>query len=264
MSSQTLSEKLVHGLLRTHSLWAKLIPNIYLPYPVPGGRAYLNIKESRMMLARAVHQYEPERHLALKAFLCSGDSMIDIGSNKGDFALLGARLVGPQGRVLAFEPEPTNFHWLTKSIKLNHYANTTAYQIALGESDGPGSLYLGKKSGWHTVIPDHASMGNGIIPVTIHSLDSHLRESNWNRDIRMMKIDVEGAEESVLRGARDTIAASRDLIILLDLHPHLGADSIEVLRMLKNWGFSIYHETPPFDLPLQDHSGETQILAKKP
>ena len=68
---------------------------------------------------------------------------------KGDFTLLGAKLVGEEGRVLAFEPE--NFRGLGKSIELNGYGNVTPLPIALSDSDGIAHLHLCPTSGGHSL-----------------------------------------------------------------------------------------------------------------
>src|SRR6202011_1161688 len=80
-------------LINHHEAIRWLIPDRYFAFPGPGGRIYLNVKESSMMLARAFGLYELRKVKAVQALLKSGDTFIDVGGNKGDFALLAAKIV---------------------------------------------------------------------------------------------------------------------------------------------------------------------------
>ena len=94
-------------LKRSYPVISKM-PSFYRPYHVAGGRIYLDITESPMMLARALGGYEVAKHEAITSVLSPGSTFIDIGANKGDFALLAAKIIGTSGSVMAFEPEPVN------------------------------------------------------------------------------------------------------------------------------------------------------------
>jgi FkbM family methyltransferase len=75
-----------------------------------------------------------------------------VGGNKGDFALLAAKLAGENGKVVCIEPEPTNHGWIRRSIELNGYKNIHLSNLALSDRDGECTLYLGTKSGSHTLV----------------------------------------------------------------------------------------------------------------
>src|SRR5450755_4229427 len=139
-------------LLTTYPIWSSLVPRFYYPYKFEGGRIYLNIKESRMMLQRALGCYEVTKHQAFKHFLRPGATFVDVGCNKGDFSLLASRLVGPEGRVLSFEPHPENCRWIRKSIAKNEYRNIELYELALSDTNGTAQLHIGEKSGFHTLL----------------------------------------------------------------------------------------------------------------
>ncbi|HZW91448.1 MAG TPA: FkbM family methyltransferase [Candidatus Eremiobacteraceae bacterium] len=253
-----LREKGKTLLLRTYQLWSRLLPPVYLPYKFEGGWIYLNLRESSMMLQRALGRYEPEKHQALRHFLRPGATFVDVGCNKGDFALAAARLVGSGGRVLAFEPHPENCRWTRKSIAKNGYRNIDLQQLALSDTNGTATLHLGEKSGFHSLIGGLAQRNEGTIAVKTRRLDDLLLGMGW---IDAIKIDVEGAEMQVLRGAQETLAAQRSLAVLLDVHSHLGVNAEEVCAFLRGLGFTLYAEQRPFNVPLEVRPSVTSLVA---
>jgi hypothetical protein len=77
-------------------------------------------------------------------------------------------------------------------------------------------------------------------------LDDLLQELLPGRPVRVLKIDVEGAELQVLEGAAETIAGNRSLVLLLDIHPERGVDARQVCDCLRGQGFRLMREEPPF------------------
>ena len=248
-------------LLRTHPLLATVVPDKHSPYRFSGGRIYLNVKESRMMLARALGLYEVEKTKAIRVLLGSGSIFVDVGVNKGDFTLLAARIVGDSGKVIAFEPEPVNCHWIRKSIELNGYRNVTLYEAALSDSDGTAQLHLGEKSGWHTLLPERSSRNEGEITVITKKLDSVLEKREHKVD--MLKIDVEGAELEVLKGAYKTLVNNRNVILLIDIHQQLGVNPKELCEFLTELDFKIYEMKFPFKTPACIDKHLHEILAHR-
>jgi FkbM family methyltransferase len=238
--------------------------HIYLPYTFPGGWIYLDVAESPMMLARALGNYEVEKLAAVRHFLKAGQTFIDVGVNKGDFSLVAARMVGANGRVLAFEPEPTNCHWIEKSIGLNGYTNVQLFPIALSDRSGTADLYLGQKSGWHSLLAGHADRDCGTITVATRTLDEMVGEQRHDSRVDLIKIDVEGAELLVLRGAVDTLRNNPAVTLLIDIHPILGVNPRSVCDFLREEGFSVFRETQPFDIPVGDDPLVKSIVARRP
>jgi FkbM family methyltransferase len=248
-------------LLKTYPVWSRAIPSFYYPYKFEGGRIYLNIKESRMMLQRALGRYELSKHDAFKRFLRPGATFIDVGCNKGDFSLLASRLVGPQGRVLSFEPHPENCRWIRKSIAKNQYDNINLYPLALSDANGVAQLHLGEKSGFHTLLAGKPRREKGTLEVQTRRLDDLLDEIRFQRPIHAIKIDVEGADMHVLRGAGKTIAKNPDIVVFLDVHPDLGVDPKEVCDYLRSFGLALFAEEPPFDRGIPEHRPLDSLIA---
>jgi len=250
------------ALLRSWPLLAPLLPNRHRAWNTSGGRVYLNVRESPMMWARALGLYEVAKADAMRALLAPGATFVDVGANKGDFALLAARLVGDAGRVLAFEPEPGNCHWIERSLELNGTRNVRLFPLALSDEDGEALLRLSRQSGAHTLLPGLPGRTEGELRVRTRTLDGLLAELGSPR-IDMLKLDVEGAELRVLRGAARTLESNPGLVLLLDLHPALGVDVAEVAQFLRERGFRLRRLEPPFDRPLDPRPDLTEALARR-
>lgn len=256
-----MREKCKSLLLKTYPVWSSVMPDFYYPYKFEGGRIYLNIKESRMMLQRALGCYEISKHEAFKKFLRPRATFVDVGCNKGDFSLLASRLVGPQGRVLSFEPHPDNCRWIRKSIAKNEYNNIDLYELALSDTNGVAQLHLGEKSGFHTLLAGKPQREKGTIEVQTRRLDDLLQEIRFERAVDAIKIDVEGADMHVLRGARQTISRNPGIVVFLDVHPHLGVNPDEVCEYLRSLGLALFAEEPPFDIAIHDSSSLDALIA---
>jgi FkbM family methyltransferase len=238
------------------------VPNRFYPYRCPGGRIYLNLKETPYMLLRALGLYELNKQRAICNLLQPGGTFIDAGANMGDFTILAASLVGPTGRVLAFEPEPGSCRWLRKSIARNGYANVRLYEAALSDANGMALLHLGKASEWHSLLPGRHNRSGVVVEVATRTLDSVLREIPAC-PATVIKIDVEGAELQVLQGASATLAQNRNLVLMIDLHPQLGINPLEVCAFLARVGFQIYELAYPYNRPARVDVRTMEILASR-
>ena len=254
---------LASALRKSYKVISKL-PGFYLPYRIAGGRIFLDITESPMMLARILGRYEVSKHRAILSMLNPESTFIDVGGNKGDFSLLAAKIVGGKGRVLAFEPEPENCRWMRKSIELNGYKNIQLYEVALADRIGHAQLHLGEGSGFHSIISGLKNRDRGAVTVETTTLDSFLEDTGLDsQTIDMIKIDVEGAEMRVLRGASGMLSAVEHLVLLMDIHPNLGVDSREVCEYLVEKSFSIFREQSPLSVPAAEYADLTSIVARK-
>ncbi len=248
------------GAIRNYPGLQPFFPDEYFDFPFIGGNIYLNVKESRMMLARALGVYEPDKTQTICSLLKPGQVFIDVGCNKGDFSLLAAKIIGKDGSVLAFEPEPDNCQWIEKSIKLNNYGSIKLFQLALADKNEDAQLYLGEKSGWHSLISSHGNTRKSTIEVKKRTLDSILEEVG-DYHVDMIKIDVEGAEMEVLKGASKMFDNNPKLTVLLDLHPHMGVDPVAVCKFLSDRNFNILKMKAPHTSLGNIDNTTTEILA---
>jgi len=177
-----------------------------------------------------------------------GDTAVDVGAFVGLYTVALAKRVGPQGFIFSFEPDPTNFPWLNRHIMLNHVENNVKlYCAALGDAVQDGYFAAGRGP--------ESSMGaesEGGIKVHVTTLDEEFPKQR----IDILKIDVEGFEEKVLRGGMQLLKdASRcPRTIYVEVHPYAwkraGTTSTSFLCLLKecNYGASTLSGQPVYNV----------------
>lgn len=157
--------------------------------------------------------YEPELRSIVRAVLPSAGVAIDIGANVGWHTLLMARLVGPQGRVISIEPNPSTREQLLQNVRLNGFRQVEIGRYAIADSERIVDFYglsaddRGSASS-HIVSEPTAK----TIRVDCRTLDGIASEHRLER-IDLLKIDVEGFEWPVLQGGEQTIANFRPYIL---------------------------------------------------
>jgi FkbM family methyltransferase len=135
-------------------------------------------------------------------FLKSGMHFVDLGAHHGYYTLLASRKVGKEGSVLAIEPSPRERKRLDLHLRINRCQNVEVESRAIGEAEGSAELHLvlGSENGCNSLRKPEVSEEIEIFPVAVQCLDRVLEERNFP-SIDLLKMDVEGAELSVLRGA---------------------------------------------------------------
>jgi FkbM family methyltransferase len=169
--------------------------------------------------------YEPATLALIDACLRPGDRMIDIGANFGLMTLHASRAVGASGSVIALEPHPRTFRRLEQNLRRNGCKNVSAINAAAGEVAGTLELFdtPAYESGQASFVA-HTDDGVSAGHVEVRLLDDMVPRSSARTFI---KIDVEGFEYQVLRGASETIKA--DPIICMECDPGLNPDSANAL-----------------------------------
>jgi FkbM family methyltransferase len=187
--------------------------------------------------------YEPEVSAALRNVLGAGGTFVDVGANVGWFSLLGSSLVGPSGRVIAIEPNPLNVALLRDSAKDNGFHNIDVLTMALAAQPGAIALETDGSNGRITPIDGPpAEPIEASFVVAARPLDDVLSDAGVTR-VDAIKIDVEGAEPLVLKGAGGTITRYRPVLIsefyplALDSSPWGNAHGY--LAMLRAFGYSL-------------------------
>lgn len=181
--------------------------------------------------------YEPTETALVRKILKEGDVFIDVGANIGWYSVHAARLVGPRGQVVAFEPEPNNLHLLRKNVEANGLTNVTVDERGLSNEAGSFKLFLEKDNlGMHSLVMEHG--GQRYINVNTIRFDDY-----WNDrgGIRLIKIDTEGAEGMILDGMRETLKRQKNLDLIFEFAPHRlvksGFDPEKLLSDLYALGF---------------------------
>ena len=147
-----------------------------------------------------------------------GDVVVDAGAHYGFYSLLASRLVGGRGLVLAFEPASDNYRGLIKNLKLNHAGNIAPLKMALGSRDGEGELYHSTHSGARALTPFPPPYRNlHSERVRVAKLDTVLPALGISR-VDLIKLDVEGFELEVLKGAVATLAKHKPSLTIAAYH----------------------------------------------
>jgi len=213
---------------------------------VLGHTMYLQKKgpQFRELAKYGVWEEDETRYVQNK--IVKGEYALDIGANIGYFTLLFASLVGDQGRVFSFEPEPSNFKILQKNISVNNYQNVMAENVAVTNFDGRVDLYLSEKAaGWHRIYSSKLASKNNI-PVKAIKLDNYFKDINISEKISFIKIDVEGSEFGVLKGMASLLQECKNLQIILEFSPEaikdFGTEPIELLDYLEKYGFEFFSD----------------------
>lgn len=162
--------------------------------------------------------YEPGVVKGLEELIRPGWTTIDVGANIGYFTLLMANRVGPQGKVIAFEPLAENFRILQENIKLNGHANVVAENLALMSrterielrSATPGAIT------WVASVRIDQNSAVESQSVEAVTLDEYVQK-NGIAKVDFLKIDVEGAEASVLEGATNVLNRDQPTL-LIEMH----------------------------------------------
>lgn len=190
--------------------------------------------------------YEPNQFYFLSKFLKKGMIFMDVGANIGLYSLFASRLVGKRGKVLAIEPSRREFNRFKQNLMLNKISNIKALKIALDESNSikkfnvAVSPYDGHNSfgpfGYETTKIDHME------DVTTKTLDKLIQETKI-KQIDAIKIDVEGAEVSVLKGALQTLKLLKP-VLLMELSDRTltkqGSKSDQIWKLLTGLSYIIY------------------------
>jgi len=153
--------------------------------------------------------YEPETKLLINALVASGDVFLDVGANVGYFSAVAANAAGDHGRVIALEPEPVHYERLRRFAEINPSFNIDVLQAAMSDQRGRISFYVCDHPGWHSLIAEFPQAPiTKAIEVETWSLDELLKLRGLDHfgAVKMAKVDVEGAEHLVFRGAAEAVA----------------------------------------------------------
>jgi FkbM family methyltransferase len=191
--------------------------------------------------------FEPNEMYLLSRLLLPGGTFVDVGANIGLYSLAAARIVGPGGRVLAFEPSPRERELLERNVARNALAHVSVDSRALGDvEDGQAILHLadeqhgGQNTLGAVVYENVRVVGDAIARMT--TLDHAVAEGGFD-SVDVVKIDVEGAEFSVLSGAHDTMRKFRP-VLMMELQDESliaqGSGARDVVRLLSRYDYGVY------------------------
>lgn len=188
--------------------------------------------------------YEPPTAHVISTMLSPGDTFIDVGANSGFFTLLASSQVGPTGRVLSFEPLPSMRSRIKENLSLNGMENVTLYGVALSNTVGEVNFYEGPQGhkGISSMRP--ISEASTILQVPTIPLDDL---ADKVQSVKLIKIDVEGAEQLVIQGMANLIAQHHPNLIIEITDQYLkpfGHNAQGLSDSLCSLGYRMYKITP--------------------
>jgi FkbM family methyltransferase len=195
-------------------------PTVVIKEIAPGVRLFIDLSDHVIGLNILRGHYEPDEICFVRRTLRPGDSTLDVGGHIGFFTMQMAAMVGPEGRVYAFEPFDATADLLERSIAENRFADRVRFQrAAVGAAAGTAVLTFPVEtlnSGGAYLLRDGTAplAGNRKKDVPVVALDALA----LRRPVRFIKMDVEGAEPQVVRGAERLLREDRP-VILSELHP---------------------------------------------
>ncbi|NUO47952.1 MAG: FkbM family methyltransferase [Polyangiaceae bacterium] len=171
----------------------------------------------------------------VRKLLEPGETVVDVGANLGVYTLEAAKLVGPSGKVIAFEPSSSTAGMLRASVSENALTNVTVHQVALGGREGEANLLI-------AASPELSQLGSGQGPSEVVPIKT-LR--GFERDVagvRFLKLDAEGSEKDILEAAGD-IVAREGPVVMFELR-HANRINTDLIGVFPRLGFDVYRLCP--------------------
>lgn len=221
------------------------------------GHKLLVFSPRNNLIGRALYQngvWEPPVTEAIEKLTRPGMIAIDVGADIGYYTLQMSRLVGPQGRVVAFEPIPDARRRLEHNIALNGCKNIEVSEYALGNQEG--TVYLEDPFKKSRLNLTKSSGEEGDIKVSIKRMDDLAEQMNLP-SVDIVKMDIEGAEHEALLGM-ESILKKHHPILIVEVHnrflPLFGTTAKDLLNWLKSLNYQI---TPVDSTQSEDNVTQT-------
>lgn len=214
------------------------------------------LRGRRWIVGAGVHgywlgSYERDKQELFLKTIKPGDRVYDIGANVGFYTLLAAQQAGSSGRVCAFEPFPRNLHYLREHVRMNDLKNVDVFDAAVSDRGGTARFQEGPGTSMGKIAD---RPGDGSIEVRVVALDELASEGRIPPPT-IVKIDVEGAEYGVLRGAETLLRNHRPVIFLATHGDDVHQQCCDFLRSI---GYTLR------GLPDGDPSQTDELIATFP
>jgi FkbM family methyltransferase len=185
----------------------------------------------------------------VERFLEPGMTVLDIGAHHGFYSLLAAGKVGSAGRVIAFEPSPREREKLLRNIALNGYTNIQVEDCALADAAGQQELVIvgGINTGCNSLRPPNVKEPTSAVAVRVETLDAYLAQHRLP-PVDFIKLDAEGAELAILKGARRLLESRPRPVIQCELEEvrtrPWGYHPGEIVSLLDTMGYRWFQAQP--------------------
>jgi FkbM family methyltransferase len=195
----------------------------------------------------------------LKEFIGISDIAIDIGANKGLYALLEAKLA-TEGNVYAIEPIPRNLDFLKANIEHNNLKNVEVFPLAISDSTGKGQMYTYDEHNFASFNLNEDARVTGSVDVSVMTLDGFIK-AYVEGPPSFIRFDVEGHEVEIIKGATDLLSGKSPLKIFMEVHG-VYVDQEELLSLLNVLEQNAFNVTAVFREPPLFNLHSLKILSK--
>ncbi len=205
-------------VLAIRARWQRWLPWLPLPHRLGFGAWWL-AKDKGLDQYLLEGSFESAEVQFVERFLRQGMTFLDVGAHHGLYTLLASKRVGPKGRVIAFEPSRRERRWLVRHVWLNFCRNVRVEPFAVGSVRSQADFFVvdGREDWGNSLRPPAVEGATHRVRVDVISLDDYLAQNgNWTVDF--VKLDVEGAELEVLRGARHLLSDVPRPVILAEVY----------------------------------------------
>lgn len=240
--------------------WRQTISRIPRLVRLPFGAYFFRRNDS---LGINLPRFETRELAFAERLLRPGMTVLDIGAHQGLYTLLASRRVGPSGHVFSFEPSPRERRALRLNLTINFCDNVVVQALALGSQETTADLYVVDKynTGYNSLRPPNVPEPTSTVAVRVGTLDNWLAEEKIDR-VDFIKLDVEGAELSVLKGARELLARARPVLLIEIAQTRTagwGYDAVEIVRFLENIGYLWFEILDGGKLALASQVGQREM-----
>jgi FkbM family methyltransferase len=233
----------------------------------------LRLRTNDILAKRVVRErrFETEVRRCIEDHVRPGMTVLDVGANVGYYTVKMATLVGASGRVLAFEPNPSVLAELQFNVELNRLRNVQVFPLALAEQSGK-STFCVPRPGWEShgsLRPNDSFQVSSTAEVQTDRLDTVL-SSLGSPKIDFVKMDVEGAEMGVIRGAAQFLSRpDAPPVVFEAVESHFSAfghSVFDVLHAFESHGYRVkdlgYHQwlatKPPAPESVRPNTGPSE------
>ncbi|WP_165230268.1 FkbM family methyltransferase [Aquisphaera insulae] len=246
-ATEVVREVRTRGRRAVGRLARTLLPSwqVSLSHVEPGLRLRVDLKRNLMFWWGGLAHFERYSVSIARAAIRPGDTVIDVGANIGFFTTLFARLAGPGGQVVAFEPDPDNLALLLSNVGDLDPRDTRVEVIRAAVAAEPGTAHFSrdKATGATGHLGDDVTMGGSLYgdgtplveETPVETVDAVVQRLGLKPSF--LKLDIEGGEFDALRGARETLAASHPVVVS-ELGGERGQD---VLGLLSDAGYRLWN-----------------------
>jgi len=227
------------GRARIRRVWHRVLPDLPLPLRVAPGIWWIAHRDA-VSDGLFAGTFEQDERAVFTELVGPGMTVVDIGAHAGLYTMIASKLVGDRGRVVAFEPSPRERERLHRHLGLNRCGNVTIEPVALGDHTGEATLFVVQngETGCNSLHPGDVG-DTRPVTVELRRLDDYLARGEITR-VDVVKMDIEGAELSVLRGAENLFRTRRPTLLCEIEEARIspwGYRGRDIVDLVAGWGY---------------------------